>query len=100
MRGRERAELRSEAHHLDPMVHIGAAGATDAVMQSIQDALRTHELVKIAVGRHEGLDPRKLAPALATAADAEVIQVIGRKITLYRHNPALWEKPRLAPPWK
>lgn len=100
MKGKERAELRSEAHHLDPMVHIGAAGATDAVMQSIDDALRTHELVKIAVGRHEGLDPRKISSALASGVGAEVIQVIGRKITLYRHNPQLWEKPRSAPPWK
>lgn len=99
MKGKERAELRAEAHHLDPMVHIGVSGATDAVLQTIDDALRTHELVKVAVGRHAGLEPRSVAGGIAESLGAEVIQVIGRKVTFYRHNPELWKKPRLAPPW-
>ncbi len=100
MKGKERAELRAEAHHLDPMVHVGVSGATDAVLMTIDDALRTHELVKIAIGRHEGLDPKPLAATLSDTLGADVIQVIGRKITLYRHNPDLWKKPRLTPPWQ
>lgn len=100
MKGKERAELRSEAHHLDPLVHIGVSGATDAVLASIEDVLRTHELVKVAIGKHAGLEPRPIASAIATALGAEVIQVIGRKVTLYRSNPALWERPRKLPPWR
>ncbi|MBL8982139.1 MAG: YhbY family RNA-binding protein [Gemmatimonadetes bacterium] len=100
MKGKERAELRAEAHHLDPLVHVGVSGATDAVLQTIDDALRTHELVKIAIGRHAGLEPRPVAAAMAEALGAEVIQVIGRKVTLYRHEPELWKKPRLVPPWR
>lgn len=100
MKGKERAELRAEAHHLDPLVHVGVSGATDAVLQTIDDALRTHELVKIAIGRHEGLEPKVLARSMAEALAAEVIQVIGRKVTLYRHNPDLWEKPRKTAPWR
>ena len=99
MKGRERAELRAEAHHLEPMVHIGVSGATDALLQALDDALRTHELVKVAVGRHAGLEPRAVAAGVAESLGAEVIQVIGRKATFYRHNPELWTKPRLAPPW-
>ena len=99
MKGKERAELRAEAHHLEPLVHVGVSGATDAVLQTIDDALRTHELVKVAIGRHEGLEPRGLAQAIATSLGADVIQVIGRKVTVYRHNPELWKKPRLSPPW-
>lgn len=99
MKGKERAELRSEAHHLEPMVHVGVSGATDAVLASLDDALRTHELVKIAIGRHAGLEPRPVANSMAEALGADVIQVIGRKVTLYRHNPELWKKPRLSPPW-
>lgn len=99
MKGKERAELRAEAHHLDPMVHVGVAGATDALLQALDDALRTHELVKVAIGRHAGLEPRPLAGAMAESLGAEVIQVIGRKVTLYRHNPELWKKPRLSAPW-
>jgi RNA-binding protein len=100
MKGKERAELRAEAHHLDPLVHVGVAGATDAVLQTVDDALRTHELVKVAIGRHAGLEPRPVAQAMAEALGAEVIQVIGRKVTLYRHAPELWVKPRLLPPWR
>jgi RNA-binding protein len=100
MKGKDRAELRAEAHHLDPLVHIGVSGATDAVVQTIDDALRTHELVKVAIGRHEGLEPRQIANAVAEALAAHVIQVIGRKVTFYRHNPDLWTKPRKVPPWK
>lgn len=100
MKGKERAELRAEAHHLDPMVHIGQAGVTEAALGAISDALRTHELVKIAVSRVLEEKPRELAGALAESLGAEVIQVIGRKITLYRHNPALWEKARAVPPWR
>lgn len=100
MKGKERAELRAEAHHLDPMVHVGVAGATDAVIQTIDDALRTHELVKIAIGRHPGLEPKAVAGGIGDALGAQVIQVIGRKVTLYRHNPDLWEKPRANPPWR
>lgn len=99
MKGKERAELRAEAHHLEPLVHVGVSGATDAVLHTVDDALRTHELVKVAIGRHEGLDPRALARALAESLGADVIQVIGRKVTFYRHNPELWKKPRLSPPW-
>jgi RNA-binding protein len=100
MKGKERADLRAEAHHLDPLVHIGVSGATDAVLASIDDVLRTHELVKMAIGKHPGMEPRSMAKAMAESLGAEVIQVIGRKVTLYRSNPELWEKPRQEPPWR
>ncbi len=45
MKGKERAELRSEAHHLQPLVHIGHQGLTDTAFGALDDALRTHELV-------------------------------------------------------
>jgi RNA-binding protein len=100
MKGRERASLRAEAHHLDPAIHVGAQGSTPAVRQAIDDVLRTRELVKIAIGRHPDLEPRVLAGELAQSLGAEVIQVIGRKVTLYRHNPELWPRPGEDPPWR
>ena len=101
MKGKERAELRAEAHHLQPMIHIGHLGLTESAREALDDALRTHELVKIAVSRTlEDVKPKHYAAELAEALGAEVIQAIGRKITLYRYNPELWEKPRKSPPWK
>src|SRR5688572_8250485 len=51
MTGKERAALRAEAHHLDAMLHVGHQGLSPTVFQALDDALRTHELVKIALTR-------------------------------------------------
>lgn len=100
MKGKERAELRAEAHHLDPLVHIGHQGLTDTAFGALDDALRTRELVKVAVSRTLEGAPKEVASQMAEAVGAEVVQTIGRKVTLYRHNPDLWTKPRKTPPWR
>ena len=92
MKGSERAELRSEAHHLSPMVHVGQHGFTPTLVGSLDDALRTHELVKVKLGKTVGVKPKDAAAELATATKSEVIQVIGRTATFYRENPDLKEE--------
>lgn len=84
---RRRAELRAEAHHLQPLVQVGHQGVTPALVQSLDDALRTRELVKLQLGRHTELDVKDTAHELAGALQADVVQVIGRTATLYRENP-------------
>jgi RNA-binding protein len=84
---RQRAELRARAHHLQPAVQIGQQGVTPALIQSLDDALRARELVKVQLGRNAGLDVRDTANSLADRAGADVVQVIGRTFTLYRENP-------------
>ena len=99
MTGKERAHLRSEAHHLHPLVHVGHQGVTDALVRTMDDVLRTRELVKVDVSGNVATTPREIASALAGAVGAEVIQVIGRKVTLYRENPELeWKND--TPPWR
>jgi len=97
---RQRSELRAEAHHLTPAVHVGQHGITPALVQSLDDALRTRELVKIQLGRQTELDPREMANRLAAEANADVVQVIGKTATLYRENPELERKEGKAPPWR
>ncbi len=99
MNGKERASLRAEAHHLTPGVHVGHHGVTDTVVRAVDDALRTRELVKIDVSRNIAAAPRDVAHTLAGATGAEVVQVIGRKATLYRENPELEWKDGV-PPWR
>jgi len=96
---KERAALRGEAHHLTASVHVGQHGLSDSVKQSLDDALRTHELVKIQFGRNTDVAPRDAAHALAEATAADVVQVIGRTATLYRENPELKHKDGV-PPWR
>jgi RNA-binding protein len=98
--GRERAQLRAEAHHLDPLVHVGGQGITPSLLQSLDDALRTRELVKIQLGRPIEERPRAVAERLALETGAVVVQVIGRTATLYRENPELERKDGDLPPWR
>jgi len=100
MTGKERAALRAEAHHLDPMLHVGHQGLSPTVFQALDDALRTHELVKVALTRTADVPVKDAANALATAVAAEVVQVIGKTATLYRRNPELTRKSGDLPPWR
>ena len=100
MKGRERAELRAEAHHLDPTVHVGQHGLTPTLINSLDDALRTRELVKVKLGVKGELKPKDVANSLARATGAAVVQVIGRTATLFRENPDLQKKRGDLPPWR
>jgi RNA-binding protein len=100
MTGKVRAELRAEAHHLQPTVHVGQQGLTPTVINSVDDALRTRELVKVQLGRNVDLKAKQAAEALAIATQSQIIQVIGKTATLYRENPELERKPGDMPPWR
>ncbi|HEX9484439.1 MAG TPA: YhbY family RNA-binding protein [Gemmatimonadaceae bacterium] len=97
---RERAALRAEAHHLSPIVHVGHHGFTPTLLQTIDDALRTHELVKIALARTTDVKPKDASRDVAEQLGADVVQTIGRTCTLYRENPDLKRKPGASPPWR
>lgn len=84
-----RAALRAEAHHLAVTVHVGHQGLTDAVRQSLDDALRTRELVKIQFSRNGDVDVKDAANTLAREMGGDIVQVIGRTATLFRENPDL-----------
>jgi RNA-binding protein len=99
MKGRERADLRGEAHHLSVSVHVGQQGITPSLVRALDDVLRTHELVKCQVGKQLELKAKEAANLLAPQVDAEVVQVIGRTFTLYRHNPDL-ARSADSPPWR
>jgi RNA-binding protein len=96
---KERAELRGEAHHLSASVHIGQHGVTDSVKQTLDDALRTHELVKIQFGKNAEVAAKDVASDLAQVMRADIVQVIGKTATLYRENPDLKRKQGV-PPWR
>ena len=100
MKGRERAELRAEAHHLNPSVHVGQQGLTPSVIGSLDDALRTRELVKVKLGNKDDMKPKDVANSLALATNSAVVQVIGRTATLFRENPDLDKKRGEVPPWR
>jgi RNA-binding protein len=98
--GKERAALRADANRLNATVHVGQHGLSRSLIKSLDDALRTHELVKVHLGRSADLSAKEAARQLAGATSAEVIQVIGNTTTLYRHNPDLERKSGGQAPWR
>jgi RNA-binding protein len=96
---KQRATLRAEAHHLTAKVHVGQHGLTDALRQTVDDALRTHELVKIQFTKNAAVTAKDAANDLANVMHADVVQVIGHTATLYRENPDLKRKEGV-PPWR
>lgn len=81
---KERAALRKASHGLPATVHIGKQGLTPPVLQSLDDALRTHEVVKIQLGKSADFDAKDAARELADATGSEIVQVIGKTVTLWR----------------
>ncbi len=100
MTGKERAELRAECNRLNPTMHIGHQGITGPVLGALVYSLLTLELVKIQLNKSVEVSAKSAANDLAKRVKAEVIQVIGRTTTLYRHNPELKRKKGDAPPWR
>lgn len=84
MTTKERAKLRSIAMTLQPTTHIGKNGVTDEVVTQIEEQLQAHELIKINVLKNSDFTAKEIAEGLAESAGAEVVQVLGNKITLYK----------------
>lgn len=82
--GKQIRQLRSLAHHLNPVIHIGKSDVTEAVAKQAEEALEAHELIKCAVQDGSDLSAREAANELAARTNAEVVQVIGHRFTLYR----------------
>ena len=85
MTSKERAALRAKANPLEPIFQIGKDGVSDNLIAQIDDALDVRELLKIRVHLETAPEsPREFADKLAQSLDAEVIQVIGGVIVIYR----------------
>ena len=82
--GKQRSELKKLAQELKPAVMIGKDEVTPAIIQSIDDYLTAHELVKVQIQEGSLIEPKDAANALAEELGAEFVQAIGRRFVLYR----------------
>lgn len=85
--GKQRRHLRALGHHLAPVVQVGKEGLSEAFLAGVEQALLDHELIKIRVGQNAVSDPDDVATELAAATGAEVAQVLGSTLLLYRPHP-------------
>ena len=86
MTTKQRAYLKSLAMTMEPIFQAGKSSMTPGLTEAISEALAARELIKISVLKNCADDPRALAELLAERTRAQVVQVIGKKIVLYKEG--------------
>lgn len=84
---RERARLKARAHAIEPLVQVGHAGLSDAVLAEVDRALTAHELIKVRMAVTDRDEREALGEELCSRADATAVQRVGKVIVLWRPRP-------------
>lgn len=95
MTSKQRAYLKSLAMTMDPVIHVGKSSVTPELITSVDEAIEKRELIKLAVLKNCMDDPKEIANVIAERTHSQVVQVIGKKIVLYRKNK---DKPKIELP--
>lgn len=83
---KQRSNLRSMAQTLSPVTQVGKGGISENLISSLSDALDARELIKVSVLNNAEDDAAETATNLAESLGAEVVEVKGKKIVLYRKS--------------
>ena len=83
---KQRKFLRSEAHSLKPVVQIGQNGLSEGVLRELNDALDSHELIKVRVAADRE-ERDEIIPELLRLGRAELAGAVGKVAILYRQHP-------------
>jgi len=86
MTSKQRAYLKGLAMKLDPVFNVGKSSITPEFTSAIAEVLETRELIKISVLKNCLDEPREIAEVLAERTHSQVVQVIGKKIVLYKES--------------
>ena len=86
MTSKQRAYLKGLAMTMDPILQLGKGGLTPENTAAVDEALAARELIKISVLKNCADDPKELASMLAERTHSQVVQVIGKKIVLYKKS--------------
>ncbi len=83
----ERKKLKARAHALDPIIHLGGKGLTEAVIAEIGRALEAHELIKVRAGAMERDGREATLAEICARLNAQPVQHIGKVLVVYRKKP-------------
>jgi RNA-binding protein len=86
LKSSQKKYLRSQAHHLKPLVIIGAKGVTGPLIGSVDSALNDHELIKVKFGEFKEAK-KEISEEIAKATKSEIVGLIGNIAILYRQHP-------------
>lgn len=81
----QRKSLRSQAHHLKPLVLVGKQGLTDTLVKSVDVNLDAHELIKVRFNEHKD-EKKEIAAAIAERTESQLAGLIGHVAILYRQH--------------
>lgn len=84
---KQRAKLRGQANQMETIFQVGKGGVTPVLIAELDQALAAREMIKLRVLENAESSPKAVAAAIATPLQAEVVQVIGSRIVLFRRNP-------------
>jgi RNA-binding protein len=84
--GKQKRFLRSKAHHLTPIFQVGKGGVNDNLVKQIGEALEARELIKVSILQNCDEDRDDVAGSLSKGARAQLVQVIGNTIVLYKES--------------
>jgi RNA-binding protein len=85
---KERAHLKARAHALEPILHVGNAGVTDALVAEVDRALTAHELIKVKVGTDDRENRVAIGDELCARTGATPVHRVGKVVILWRPRPA------------
>lgn len=84
---KERAHLKARAHALEPVVHLGGSGVTEAVVAEVDRALTAHELIKIKIGTDDREQRVAMGDAVCSRTGAAAVHRVGKVLILWRPRP-------------
>jgi putative YhbY family RNA-binding protein len=84
---RQRAALKARAHALEPVVHVGQAGASDAVVAELERALTAHGVIKVKLAGADRDTRAELTELLCARTGSVAVQQVGKIVTLWRPRP-------------
>lgn len=84
--GKQKRYLRSMAHHLDPVTQVGKGGVSENMLDQVSLTLETRELIKVSILNNCEQDKNDVAEQLAEGTGAELVQLIGKTVVLYRES--------------
>jgi RNA-binding protein len=84
--GKQKGFLRSLANTIDPIIQIGKGGISPTVLSQVDEALEARELIKVRVLQNSVEEPKEAAAQIAREVSAELVQVLGRNMILYRQS--------------
>ena len=86
MTSKERAALRAQANPLEPIFQIGKNGVNDNQIEQLKNALEAREIIKITMLDSTPADKHSIADEIAEKTGSEIVQVIGKKLTIYKRS--------------